>query len=282
MALWRIELAGEQRLAVGDPEEGPEHVLRRGLTLGELLGAHRSSLTDLARLTDYDTDLEDAHVLSPIDEQPVWAAGVTFERSREGRRAEASSPSDVYDRVYDADRPELFFKALPGDSRGPEKAIGIRADSGWDVPEPELGLVADHRGRVVGYVLGNDVSSRSIEGENPLYLPQAKIYEGSCAIGPCVVLIDEAPSLGDIKMVLTIERAGDIVYQDSVRIANMRRKPVELVDWLYRAKTFPAGVVLLTGTSIVPDPSVSLAIGDQVTVAASGFGSLRNVVESVG
>jgi 2-dehydro-3-deoxy-D-arabinonate dehydratase len=206
---------------------------------------------------------------------------VTFERSREARNEEAVS-GECYDLVYEAERPELFFKALPGEARGPDEPIGIRFDSTWDVPEPEVGLVVDHTGYIAGYVLANDVSSRSIEGENPLYLPQGKIYEGSCSLGPCVIPIDHAPEFESIEMTLTINRQGSVLYKDTVPLSRMRRRPQELVDWLFRALRFPFGAVLLTGTSIVPGPEVSLRPDDEVIVAGRPLGALRNRVEVVG
>ncbi len=281
MALWRTKVAGAPRLAVGRPDQGPERFLDPDLTLADLLGPTGPALADIADLPGDDAVGEGAHTVAPVDAQPVWAAGVTFERSREARKEEAVT-GDFYDRVYDADRPELFLKALPGEARGPGEPIGIRADSTWDVPEPELAVVADHAGRIVGYVLGDDVSSRSIEGENPLYLPQAKVYEGSCALGPCIVPVAEAPGLESIQMRLAIDRDGALLYENSVRISEMRRRPEELVDWLFRALRFPAGVVLLTGTSIVPEPDITLAAGDRVTVTSDGLGSLDNTVEVVG
>ncbi|MFH5823079.1 fumarylacetoacetate hydrolase family protein [Georgenia sp. AZ-5] len=281
MALWHTEVAGSRRLAVGPPHQGPERFLDPGLTLADLLGPTGPALADIAGMRGTDAVGEGTRTVAPADAQPVWAAGVTFERSREARKEEAVT-GDFYDRVYDADRPELFLKALPGQARGPGEPIGIRADSTWDVPEPELAVVADHAGRIVGYVLGDDVSSRSIEGENPLYLPQAKVYEGSCALGPCIVPVAEAPDLDVIEMRLTINRDATLLYKDSVRISQMRRRPEDLVDWLFRALRFPAGVVLLTGTSIVPEPEITLKAGDRVSVTSDGLGSLDNTVEVVG
>ncbi len=281
MALWRVDIDDKPRLAVGDPDQGPQDLLAPVWTLARLLEPGKPSLPGVADLKHHGPVPEGVRPLVPIDVQPVWAAGVTFERSLEARNEEAVS-GRYYDLVYDAERPELFPKALPGHARGPNTFIGIRTDSTWDVPEPELGLVIDHAGLIVGYVLGNDVSSRSIEGENPLYLPQAKVYEGSCAIGPCLVPVDEAPEFSSIEMTLTVNRGGTVLYKNSVSLSQMRRRPEELVDWLFRAQRFPAGVVLLTGTSIVPGREVTLQPGDEVTVAASALGALRNTVELVG
>ena len=223
---------------------------------------------------------EGARLLAPVGSQPVWAAGVTFQRSRDAR-LEESSGLDAYDKVYLAERPELFLKALPGTARGPGEPIGVRADSSWDVPEPELAVVADRHGRIVAYSIGNDVSSRSIEGENPLYLPQAKIYRGSCALGPCLVPVAEAPAAADMEISLTIERDGAELYRDACSVGDMKRTLPELVDWLWRGQELPLGAVLLSGTSIVPPPELTLRPGDQVAIAISGLGELRNPVELV-
>jgi 2-dehydro-3-deoxy-D-arabinonate dehydratase len=219
--------------------------------------------------------------LAPVAGQEVWAGGVTFERSREARNEEAG-PVDIYDRVYGAERPELFLKAVPGRARGPGEPIGVRADSGWDVPEPELALVANAAGELVAYTVGNDVSSRSIEGENPLYLPQAKVFTGSCALGPALVPVEEVPPLPELTVRLEILRGHDLLFGDEVSLAALRRTPGELLGWLFQALEFPAGVVLLTGTSIVPPPELTLAAGDVVRIDIPGVGTLVNPVEVVG
>jgi 2-dehydro-3-deoxy-D-arabinonate dehydratase len=220
-------------------------------------------------------------VLAPTGGQPVWAAGVTFLRSRDAR-LEESRGLDAYDKVYLAERPELFLKALPGTARGPGEPIGVRADSSWDVPEPELAVVCDRRGELVAYTVGDDVSSRSIEGENPLYLPQAKLYRGSCALGPCLVPVAEAPDPASMWITLTIERDGAELFRERCSVADMKRTLPELVDWLWRGQDLPVGAVLLTGTSIVPGPELTLRPGDQVAIAITGLGELRNPVELVG
>ena len=172
----------------------------------------------------------------------MWAAGVTYATSRSARNEE-SGGHDFYDRVYDAERPEVFFKAAPGRVRGPGAQIGVRADSGWDVPEPELALVIGADAEILGYTIGNDVSSRCIEGENPLYLPQAKTYTGSCALGPCIVPAAEAPDPDEMEIRLTISRGGDTVFEGETQTALLKRKPPELVRWLYKAYDFPVGAV---------------------------------------
>lgn len=277
-ALWRVDVGGDARLAVGPAESGPRELLPAGLTMGDLLAEGGQGLQGL---TGVEPVPAGAVLLCPVDTQPVWASGVTFERSRSARMAESEESADIYDRVYDAQRPELFLKAMPGESCGTGADIMVRSDSTWDVPEPELGIVADARGRAVGYVLGNDVSSRSIEGENPLYLPQAKIWDCSCAVGPCIVPVEGAPPLQDMTISLTVRRRGATVSADTVELKRMRRTGEELLSWLFRAKRFPHGVVLLTGTSIVPDDDFTLTAGDEVEIAATGLGSLVNPVRTL-
>lgn len=217
--------------------------------------------------------------LAPIGSQEVWAAGVTYERSREARTAE-SKHADPYTRVYDAERPELFFKATPSRVRGPGEPIAIRADSGWDVPEPELAMVLNSRLETVGFTIGDDVSSRSIEGENPLYLPQAKIYDGCCALGPHVVPAWEFdPSRRRIE--LEIRRGEAVAFQGETSTDRLNRRLAELPGWLGRANTFPVGVILLTGTGIVPPDEFTLRAGDVVTIRIDGIGELTNPVEVI-
>jgi 2-dehydro-3-deoxy-D-arabinonate dehydratase len=218
--------------------------------------------------------------LAPVDRQEVWAAGVTYKRSRDGR-AEESAHATMYDLVYEADRPEVFFKATPERVVPDGEPVGIRSDSGWDVPEPEVGLVVNSSGELFGYVVGNDMSSRSIEGENPLYLPQAKVYTRSCALGPGIVPAWEAGD-GPLTVSLRIERSGETVFEGTTTTDQMKRTFPELMDWLTRALDFPAGVVLLTGTGLVPDSSFTLAEGDTITVDVAGVGTLTNPVVVVG
>lgn len=279
VALWRISTPAGARLARGPVATGPTELVG-AQSLDELLATDGGFELALAGPAVGDVR-PGARALCPLDGQEVWAAGVTYERSRTARMDESSDP-DPYDRVYEADRPELFAKAAPGRSVGPGDDIGIRADSSWDVPEPELGAVADAKGRVVAFVLGNDVSSRSIEGENPLYLPQAKVYRASCAIGPCLVPAWALPTLDSMSISLDIARRGAVVYGGKVTLAQLRRSPAELVDWLYRAMEFPIGIVLLTGTGIVPPPEFTLRPGDVVTISGTGLGRLQNSVVEVG
>jgi 2-dehydro-3-deoxy-D-arabinonate dehydratase len=285
-ALFRVALPDRSvRLARGEVADGPARLLPVEISLDDILsGTDDTAGSSLSAALDAATEDEvppGSRVLAPVEGQEVWASGVTFERSREARNEEAG-PVDIYDRVYEAHRPELFCKAAPGRVRGPGEAVGIRSDSGWDVPEPELGLVADAAGRLVAVTVGNDMSSRSIEGENPLYLPQAKVYTGSCALGPALVPLAEAQPLSDLVVELEISRDGDRLFDDRVPISAMRRRPDELLEWLFSALDFPVGVVLLTGTSIVPPQELTLRAGDVVDITVSGVGTLTNPVEQVG
>jgi len=219
----------------------------------------------------------DGAIEAPIEGQEVWAAGVTYQRSREAR-AEESVDADPYDRVYTAARPELFFKATPNRVRGPGQKVTIRADSSWDVPEPELAVACNSRGEVIGYTIGNDVSSRSIEGENPLYLPQAKVYDGSCSLGPAIALAWEFDPANK-TIGLEIRRDGAVLFESETSTAALRRSIPELVEYLYRHQHFKSGCILLTGTGIVPPREFTLEPGDEVTIRIDGIGVLRNEVE---
>ena len=280
MALWQLLVDGRPRLARGPAGDGPAELLDPGASIDGLLGGDPGALEALLAAPAGDPVPDGVPVLAPAGAQPVWAAGVTFLRSRDAR-LEESKGLDAYDKVYLAERPELFLKALPGTARGPGQPIGVRADSTWDVPEPELAVVADRRGRIVAYTIGDDVSSRSIEGENPLYLPQAKLYRGSCALGPCLVPVAEAPEPEAMEIGLVIERDGAELFADRCSVADMKRGLGELVDWLWRGQDLPVGAVLLTGTSIVPPPELSLRPGDRVTISITGLGALTNPVEPV-
>lgn len=279
-ALWKLDVDGEDRWARGDVDDGPTELLAVEVTLAGLLDAPGPTLAALDELPGAGPVPASAHLLAPVDRQEVWAAGVTYRRSRDARMQESTAP-DHYDRVYAADRPELFFKSTPERVCGPEQPIGVREDSTWDVPEPELAAVVDPAGRVAGYVIGDDVSSRSIEGDNPLYLPQAKVYHGSCALGPCIVPVDQAPELAAMRIALQVSRDEETVYRDEVRVDDLRHAPEELASWLYRAMPFPAGAILLTGTAIVPPDDFTLAPGDVVEISIPGLGTLRNPVELV-
>ncbi|QBI18558.1 fumarylacetoacetate hydrolase [Egibacter rhizosphaerae] len=279
-ALWRVHTPQGERLARGPAASGPKELLAPDLGVDDLLRGE-ASLAGLDELPAHGTLTSDASVLAPLGGQDVWAAGVTYLRSRDAR-LEESDQLDAYDRVYDAERPEIFFKAAADRVRGPGEPVGVRSDSEWDVPEPELGVVADATGSIVAYVIGNDVSSRSIEGENPLYLPQAKVYTGSCAIGPCLVPLAEAPPWYELEISLRVNRDGRAVFDDTVQVRELKRSPQELVSWLFAGMDFPVGVVLLTGTAIVPPSGFTLSPGDEVRIAIHGLGALENPVEQVG
>lgn len=222
---------------------------------------------------------DDMEILPPVDEgQEVWASGVTYERSKVARMEESESGGSFYDRVYDADRPELFFKALPRRVVGPGQPIRIRRDSTWNVPEPELTLILSAAGKIVGVTVGNDVSSRSIEGENPLYLPQAKSYEGACALGPVITLVDASLDLRNLPIRLQIARGGETVFSGETSTARMKRTPEELAAYLFRELTFPFGALLMTGTGIVPPDDFTLQSGDRVSITIDGIGTLTNPV----
>ena len=218
-------------------------------------------------------------LLAPIGNQEVWAAGVTYLRSRAARMAESKDAGggDFYDRVYSAERPELFFKSQPQKVVGPGGAVGLRSDATWSVPEPELALVISPRGEIIGYTIGNDMSSRDIEGQNPLYLPQAKVYNRSCALGPGILVLREGlPETTRIS--ISIDRGGEAAFTGETTLAQMKRKPQELVHYLYFDQSFPQGAFLLTGTGIVPPDSFTLERGDTVSISIDGIGTLVNPV----
>jgi 2-dehydro-3-deoxy-D-arabinonate dehydratase len=249
-------------------------------TLADLLSAPNPGqlARELCDVTTPPEPLGGQTFLAPIDRQEIWAAGVTYKRSKIAREEESAGAAQFYDKVYTAARPELFLKATPERVVGPERPIRVRADSKWSVPEPELALVVSPDLRIVGFTIGNDVSSRDIEGENPLYLPQAKVYKQSCAVGPLVTLPSAMPPLPGVEIRLTIRRGGAVAFDGSTTLAQMARTPESLVDWLGRENEFPNGVVLLTGTGIVPPDEFNLSSGDDVSIAIGGIGTLRNPV----
>ena len=220
------------------------------------------------------------HWLPPVDEQEVWAAGVTYIRSREARQEEAADGGDVYARVYDAERPEIFFKASAKNTVGPLDVVGIRRDSRWNVPEPELGLVVNPAMEMLGFTIGNDMSSRDIEGANPLYLPQAKVYTASCAVGPGILLAP-ADTWLETTIRLEISRGASDVFSGAISTDQIKRTIAELIDYLGRSNTYPGGAILLTGTGIVPPVDFSLQPGDVVTISIDGIGTLQNSVIEV-
>ena len=273
--LVRLEVGGEAVWAVRTPDGdaplrvGLDDLLRQPLDDAQATVAAAGDASDLGGV-----------LLAPVESQEVWGAGVTYERSRDGR-IEESTEGGVYDRVYVARRPEVFFKATAPRVAGPGQPVGVRADSPWNAPEPELGLVINTAGEIFGYVIGNDVSSRSIEGENPLYLPQAKVYDRSCALGPGIVPVWAAPA-PPFDIFCRVDRGDDVAFTGTTSTANLIRGFDELTGWLTAALTFPAGAILLTGTGIVPDESFSLQPGDVVTIDVAGLGTLANPVVLVG
>jgi 2-dehydro-3-deoxy-D-arabinonate dehydratase len=220
-----------------------------------------------------------SELLPPVCSQEVWAAGVTYYRSRRARMEEsrAAGGGEFYDRVYHADRPELFFKAAPQRVVGSGGLVAIRKDSSWSVPEPELTLAVAPSGKIIGYTIGNDVSSRDIEGENPLYLPQAKVYDRSCALGPGIWISGE-PLPASTEIRLEVLRAGSRSFSGSTTLAEMKRDPMSLVEYLYRQNTFPQGCFLMTGTGIVPPDSFTLQPGDEIRITIEPIGTLVNCV----
>ena len=242
----------------------------------EALFAHLSRMISQTSQTQAPSPQE---ILAPIGSQEVWAAGVTYYRSRDARMEESKSAGggDFYDRVYSAARPELFFKATPYRVVGPGAKVAIRSDASWSVPEPELVLFITPGGKIAGYTIGNDMSSRDIEGENPLYLPQAKVYDRSCALGPCLLISDEAlpPSTG---ISIEIRREGKLSFSGATTLKEMKRKPEELARYLYHSSSFPSGCFLFTGTGIVPPDSFTLRPGDEISITIPPVGTLSNVV----
>ena len=252
-------------------------LLSAGKFTGTTLDEVATTLVDRAEPVDPGS-LED-EAARPIVPDEVWAAGVTYEISEQAREEESELP-DVYRRVYENERPEIFFKATANRTVGPAESIGVRGDSGWNVPEPELGVVI-YDGEVVGYTIGNDVSSRELEGTNPLYLPQAKVYDRSCSIGPCLASADALADPHDLDIEMTIRRNGDVVFDETTNTAEMVRTCSELVDYYRRSNAIPRVAVLLTGTSLVPPEDVSLTAGDTVRISIESIGTLENPVVTV-
>jgi 2-dehydro-3-deoxy-D-arabinonate dehydratase len=253
------------------------HYLPAAFTLDLLLDVPADAVLSILRAMPLGQEARDP-LLAPIeDNQEVWAGGVTYLRSREARKAE-SELADVYERVYDARRPELFFKSLGWRVAGDGQPIAIRSDSSWNVPEPELVVLANSAMELVGYTIGNDVSSRSIEGENPLYLPQAKIYNRSCSLGPVLYLPESASEEAEFEIEISIGRNGDDVFRSRTSTSEMKRGFGDLIQSLGRELDFPAGVFLMTGTGIVPDDGFSLCVGDDVSIAVDRIGRLTNSV----
>lgn len=225
--------------------------------------------------------LTSVQLLPPIENQEVWAVGVTYLRSKKARMEESEFSASAYDLVYEAPRPELFFKSMPHKVSGPGAPVGIRRDAKWNVPEPELALVINSRGELAGFTVGNDMSSRDIEGENLLYLPQAKIYKHSCALGPCILLGNSEATARAWEISIVISRAGLEVFSGKTSINQIKRNFTELIDYLLRSQEFPHGAILLTGTGVVPNDDFTLLEGDLVSINITGIGTLQNQVQVV-
>jgi 2-dehydro-3-deoxy-D-arabinonate dehydratase len=241
---------------------------------------HETVLTSMTRRASRLPNFSpETGALAPIGRQEVWAAGVTYFRSRTARMEESKSAGggDFYDRVYAADRPELFFKATPNRVAGPNQNVRIRRDSKWNVPEPELALVVNSLGQIIGYTIGNDMSSRDIEGENPLYLPQAKLYSQSCGLGPGILIRSE-PLPPETEIHLDIIRERETAFHGQTRLSELKRRPQELVEYLFRDNEFPYGCFLLTGTGIVPPDEFTLAVDDEIRITVEQIGTLINHV----
>jgi 2-dehydro-3-deoxy-D-arabinonate dehydratase len=280
-------------------EEGPRVVARDGDTAHDLASADPqfSSFRALARTAAGADETIDAVAERRLDEaeevdigelesagrplvaEEVWAAGVTYLISEEAREAESEESADMYRKVYGADRPEIFFKATPSRTVGPNDDVGVRADSEWDTPEPELGIVL-YRGEIIGFTIGNDMSSRSIEGENPLYLPQAKVYDKCCSVGPAVVSAEDVDP-HDLEISVEIEREGEVVFSDATDTGQMKRSVEELTRYLTQHNAVPELSVLLTGTSLVPPDEFTLLPGDYVSIEIEDIGTLGNPVVEV-
>jgi 2-dehydro-3-deoxy-D-arabinonate dehydratase len=250
-----------------------------GGSLSHILYSGSPATLAQSLLTTDELAVDQVTLLPPVDKQEVWAAGVTYKRSREARERESQGAARFYDLVYNAERPELFFKSPAWRVVGPGDAVRIRKDARWSVPEPELALVVSPTGKIVGYTIGNDMSSRDIEGENPLYLPQAKVYDGSCALGPVVTLADALLPLDQVQIHLTIGRGGKTAFEGVTSLSSMKRTLPDLVMWLMREIAFPDGVVLLTGTGIVPPDDFTLAVDDRIAIDVTGIGRLVNDVQ---
>jgi 2-dehydro-3-deoxy-D-arabinonate dehydratase len=261
--------------------DGRVRILRIGsgsITLSHVLHAEDPAGLALSLASDDSLPVSDVSLLAPLDRQEVWAAGVTYKRSKVARESESAGAARFYDLVYTAPRPELFFKALAHRVAGPGGTVHVRRDSRWSIPEPEFTLIISPKLKIVGYTIGNDMSSRDIEGENPLYLPQAKLYDNSCSIGPAITLVADLPPREKVSIDLTIVRAGATIFAGTTTLSAMARSFEELVSWLGRENSFPDGAVLLTGTGIVPPDEFSLASGDRIVIDVTGIGRLENVV----
>lgn len=265
--------------SVADDSLIPLDLSRQFRSLFEILEADNPlEAADFLAKTNEKVALSSVNLLPPIDQQEVWAAGVTYKRSRTARMEESTSAASCYDLVYASPRPELFFKASPHRVSGPGQPLRIRADSNWNVPEPEMTLVISSEMKLVGFTVGNDMSSRDIEGDNPLYLPQAKVYNQCCGLGPWITLAVGMPARENIGIRLVIRREDEIAFEGATSVAQMARSFENLIGWLARDNSFPSGAFLLTGTGIVPDSNFTLLPDDLVEITIDGIGTLSNPI----
>jgi 2-dehydro-3-deoxy-D-arabinonate dehydratase len=267
----------EEDGSIRDLRPGGIHTLTQILEHDDAFGMVTAVATgELPRLSADSTNL-----LTPVESQEIWAAGVTYQRSKAARMEESDFSASAYDLVYDAERPEIFFKSLPEKVMGPDQDVGIREDAKWSVPEPELVLVVNSNSQLVGYSIGNDMSSRDIEGENLLYLPQAKVYSKSCSIGPCIVIGPSEDAVRNWEISIEIRRDSHTVFSGSTTISQIKRSFSDLITFLCQSQEFPVGAMLLTGTGVVPPDEFTLAQGDEVQISISGIGTLKNCVVRV-
>ncbi len=279
MQLVKFESSGT--VAVGILEDGqvfPLELSAEVASLADVFNSNDPAATAQSLKTETALPVDSVILLAPIDHQEVWAAGVTYKRSQTARMEESETSASCYDRVYESPRPELFLKATPHRVSGPGQPLRIRQDASWNVPEPEITCVVNARLELVGFTVGNDMSSRDIEGENPLYLPQAKVYRQCAGLGPCVTLIDAMPTRAETMIRLKIERDGAAVFEGETDVDQMARTFEDLIEYLGRDQEFPAGVFLMTGTGVVPDSDFTLAAGDVVHITIDGIGTLTNPI----
>lgn len=268
-------------VAVGIQEQGqivPLNLSGDVTSLQDIIESENPAATAESLRTDDSIAVDAVTLLAPIDQQEVWAAGVTYKRSQTARMEESETSASCYDRVYESPRPELFLKATPHRVSGPGQPLRIRQDATWNVPEPEITCVVNSRLELVGFTVGNDMSSRDIEGENPLYLPQAKVYRQCAGLGPCITLAADMPAREETTIRLEIERAGETVFQGETNVDQMARTFEGLIEYLGRDQEFPHGVLLMTGTGVVPESDFTLKADDVVHITIDGIGTLTNPI----
>ena len=279
MQLVKFQAAGEVSVGILEGDQVVPLELTGDVgSLQDILNSENPAAAAESCRTGATVPLDSLALLAPIDDQEVWAAGVTYKRSQTARMEESETSASCYDRVYESPRPELFLKATPHRVSGPGQPLRIRRDATWNVPEPEITCVVNARLELVGFTIGNDMSSRDIEGENPLYLPQAKVYRQCAGLGPCVTLRDAMPARQDTTIHLAIERDGTRVFEGETSVEQMARTFEDLIEYLGRDQEFPHGVFLMTGTGIVPDSDFTLMPGDVVSITIDGIGTLTNPI----